>query len=192
MGRDIPIRCSCGKLKGVLKDVAPSKGSHAECFCSSCRAAELHLNQPDPAPGPIAVFQTNPHRVQLTEGTEYLAVFAYDGSGLRRWYASCCGTPMFNTFKSPTFPFVGVRTSCLPEQEALGPVIGQGSIPGPDGRESNKGVRRLVWRLMKRIVADRLSGRWKKTPFFDVATGKLTRELEVLPKGTRQKLLENR
>ncbi len=192
MGADIPIRCSCGQLKGVLKDVTRSKGSHAQCFCSSCRAAELHLGQADPAPGPIDVFQTNPHRVQLTEGTEHLAVFAYDGSNLRRWYASCCGTPMFNTFKSPRIPFVGIRTSCLPEKDALGPIIAQGSIPTPDGKERHQGVPKLVWRLMKRVLADRLTGRWKQTPLFDIATGKLTREVTVLPKGTRQKLLENR
>ncbi|QFT57188.1 hypothetical protein FIU94_00005 [Sulfitobacter sp. THAF37] len=185
----LDLTCACGQIKGYLRDFAPSVGTHAECFCVDCRAAELHLGQADPAPGPVGVFQTTPDRLTFTEGTENLAVFSFGEKNLLRWYAACCGTPLFNTPRNPRLSFVGIRTAAIPDTGPLGPVTAQGFIPTDDDKTRHKGILRLVGAAMARIAMQRITGRWRNNPLFDTASGTPARPVTVLPRGTRDALL---
>lgn len=187
---DIAFSCECGTLKGTLRGANARSDTHAECFCADCRAAEMHLGQPDPAPGPVRIYQTSPDRIIIDQGQDQLAVFSFGEKNLLRWHAACCNVPLFNTMRSPKVSFVGIRTNRLADTTALGPIVGRGFIPVAGGKPKHEGLPRLIWGMAARVIGGRLSGRWKQTPFFDVATLETSRHVTVLPKGTRDGLLQ--
>lgn len=187
---DIAFSCTCGTLSGTLRGAHPRTGTHAVCFCDSCRASALYHNRPDPAPGPVHIFQTTPDRITIDSGMDQLAVMSFGDKNLLRWYAACCGTPMFNTARSAKFSFVGVLTDQLSDTAPLGPIVGRGFIPAKGGKVRHEGLPRLVWRMLSRVAVAGLSGTWKNTIFFDTETLKPSRPVQVLPKDTRAKLLQ--
>lgn len=121
----------------------------------------------DEAADGVDLWQTTPDRIEITSGADRLVPRRLSPGGLLRWTARCCDAPMFNTFAGPGMPFVGVLTRTLADPGPLGPVIAHGFVTGPDGRQRHRHGNRVVWRLLKRTVAARLSGRWKQNPFFD-------------------------
>ncbi|KIN61642.1 GFA domain containing protein [Sulfitobacter noctilucae] len=168
----------------------PDTGTHAECYCSSCRAAEVFVGQPDPAPDPVGIFQTSADALRIDGGHDHLSVFSFGETNLLRWYASCCGTPMFNTMRNPKMGFVGIRTTCLADTEALGPVLGTGFITADDGKQTHRGLRLIVWRMFKRIARSRLTGSWAKSPLFDKATRKPVKPVKVVTAAERRALIK--
>ncbi len=175
MGRtsasDLTFSCTCGQLRGHITAAGVATGTHAECFCHDCRAAQLYLGQPDPAPGPVEILQTTPEDVIFDSGTEHLAAMQLSPRGMLRWYAKCCNAPLATTTRTPKFPFAGVDVKRLADPDALGPVMVRGSVPGTDGKQSHEGLRYAVLRLLSRVVKSRVSGRWKATPFFAADSG---------------------
>ncbi len=182
---DVPFSCQCGALNGTLLGAHPRSGTHAECFCADCRAAEIHLGQPDPSPDPVGIFQTTPDKIKLNAGDDNLAVFSFGDKNLLRWYASCCGSPLFNTMRTPKISFVGLRTNRLDDTAALGPVVARGFMPVKGGKPKHVGLQHMIWRMLSRVTGARLSGRWKNTPFFNIETLEATRPITVVPKTTR-------
>jgi len=35
---NLPLRCRCGRVRGVANEVAPSAGFRFVCYCKDCRA----------------------------------------------------------------------------------------------------------------------------------------------------------
>ncbi len=159
-----------------------------ECFCRDCRAAELHFGQPDPAPGPVTILQTTPDRITLTSGADRLGLFRLGPNGLFRWYATCCNAPLFNTLKSPNLPFSGVHVTRLDTPDRIGPVTARNAIPKPDGTTTSTGIARALFAIFRNMIAARLSGRWRQTPFFDVNTGRPVSEAIIPSKDERARL----
>ena len=158
--------CTCGALAGRVEGLSPRSGTRLECFCADCRAAQLWLDQPDPRPGGVGLFQTAPDRIHIDRGAEHLALMRLSPKGLFRWYASCCRAPLFNTLSRPGLPFAAVVVDRLETPSAAGKVRTQGFLPGPDGRPRHKGAATMAFGILQRMLASRLSGRWRETPFF--------------------------
>ena len=177
-GTDIGFSCRCGALTGTLKSVDPDEGTHALCHCASCRRALDLYGIPGTRAEGVGIFQTTPDRIEIAQGAEHLGVMKLSPKGLYRWYAKCCGTPMFNTARGPTPSFVGVQTSCLSETAPLGPVLAEGFM---DTKPRHIGLARMIWRFYRRALAARLTGRWRQTPFFD-ADGAPVAEPELAPR----------
>lgn len=186
---DLTFQCSCGALKGEVHDASPATGTHAECFCSSCRAGEVYAGAVDPASDPVGIFQTSPHRMQITSGAENLAVFSFGPKNLLRWHASCCGSPLFNTPRNPKVSFVGIRTNRLSDTSVLGPVVGQAFMRTANGKTKHKGLRKLVIDALIRIAGNRFSGRWKETPLFDVEAAVPVADVTLVSWAARKALL---
>ena len=186
---DLPFSCACGQVKGVLHGVAPGSGTNAICHCRSCRAADLHCGAPDPGTQGVGIYQTSPWRLKITEGADRLAVFSFGPKNLLRWQAGCCGALLFNTPRNPRISFVGIRTSIFPETAPLGPVDGHAFIPTGNGKTRHEGTHRFVWGFAKRTLANLASGKWRRTPFFDTETGDPVARVDVLPEGTRDRLI---
>ena len=167
----LEFACACGKLHGHVTPDAVTSGAHVVCYCRDCRAAQLYMAQPDPAPGPVDLFQTTPDSLTL-EGQENLGLFRLSPRGTMRWYATCCNTPLFNTATTPKFPFVGIQVARMSTPQRVGPVIAQAFAPKPGGTTTHKGLGRVILKMLPQILATRISGRWRQTPFFDVETGK--------------------
>lgn len=171
---DAPLgfSCSCGQLHGHIAPEAAESGLHLVCYCRDCRAAELYFKQPDPAPGPVDLFQTTPDSITVTAGAQNLGLFRLSPRGTMRWYATCCDTPLFNTTPSAKFPFAGLRVATMAEPDRIGPVVSKAFAPRPGGKSKHEGISRMAWGVITRMLAARLSGRWRQTPFFDIETGK--------------------
>ena len=168
---DIAFACNCGKLRGELTGVGGGQGTHALCYCSSCRSAEIVLGQPDPHPAPVSLYLTTPDHIRINAGAEHLAVLRIsDKTKTYRWYAACCGAPLAITGDSPGFPFASVAVGRLADAAELGPVQCKAFLPKAGGGTRHTNVARFAWGMLSRSVIARLSGRWKDTPFFDVVT----------------------
>ena len=182
MAKDLPIQCSCGALRGVLRGVSGEHGNRIVCYCDDCqtfahfleRAAEIL----DPHGG-TDIFQTSPVRLEITEGADRLACIRLTSRGIVRWYTSCCKTPIGNTLPTRQMPFVGLVHSCMDSNSrdaALGPVrsrvqaryaVGdRSSLDAVDGAP-----RGMLPRLLWMMLLNRLHGDHVGSPFFDPASG---------------------
>jgi len=194
MAQDMKFQCACGALSGVVEAAGPKTGHHVACYCKDCRAFVRHLRQdarfPDAAGG-TDLFQTSPARVKLTEGVEHLASLRLSPKGLYRWYASCCDTPLFNTGTGPGLPFASAMTANFVDGVAgLGPVKARvntgsalGKVPPPKGFWP---TLRAVGGLIGSLLAARLRGDQKRSPFFDAESGEPVAKARVLTLEERQ------
>lgn len=160
----LTFSCDCGTVTGRL---SPVQGNHVVCYCADCRAAELFLNRDDPAPGPVDLFQTLPETISFSNGVAQIAAFRLSPRGPIRWYASCCKTPLFNTLASPKLPFCAIHSARLSDPSRIGRVTIRSFAPQPGGKRKTEGAARMVWSVLGRMAAARISGRWRHTPFFD-------------------------
>ena len=163
----LEFACTCGQLQGHITAQALETGTHAVCYCRDCRAAELYFEQPDPAPGPVDLFQTTPDAITITKGTNLLGLLRLSPKGTMRWYATCCNLPLFNTTSRPKLAFAGLKVGILAEPDRVGPIVAKSFIPGEGGKVSHKGLGRVILSILTKMLAARLSGRWRQTPFFD-------------------------
>ncbi|MDA7964264.1 DUF6151 family protein [Ruegeria sp.] len=186
--QEIPFSCTCGSLQGHITKRGMSSGTHVVCFCRDCRAAQLYFGQPDPAPGPVEILHMTPEDIVIDQGAEHLAAMRLSPRGMLRWYADCCNAPLVTTPASPKLPFGGFIVKRLADPAPLGPVTTRGFVPTPGGKQKHQKLRYAVIGLLKRIVASRLSGRWKTSIFFDAETGQPTVTPTVLSKSERAAL----
>jgi hypothetical protein len=112
------------------------------------------------------LFQTDPDKIEVTQGIENLECLTLSPKGLLRWYAGCCNTPMFNTPRSAKVPLVAVVTDIAEDPRIFGSVIYDSFLKDSKGKLKSSGVSKVIYRFLKRALASRISGRWKKTPFF--------------------------
>lgn len=163
--------CTCGHVQGHIAPASPKIGTHIVCFCADCRAAQLYLSQPDPAPRGVALFQTTPDTVHFTQGHEALGLLRLSRKGLLRWHATCCNAPLFNTLASPKLAFAALHVARLSDPSVIGPVRVRSFVPQPGKPPRHQGAAGMVVQLAIRMGAARLSGRWRQNPFFDSTTG---------------------
>jgi hypothetical protein len=192
---DLELRCSCGALRGVVRGLSASTGNRVVCYCADCQSFAHFLGRAGEildAHGGTDVVQTSPARVAFTQGREKLACMRLTPKGLHRWYADCCKTPIGNTLGSAGMPFVGLICACLgtggagPARDAaLGPVRARVNV-GSAKRDAaahgirSSGVLSSVLHFARLILAARLRGDQKASPFFDARTGRLVVAPRVL------------
>ncbi|TMV09582.1 hypothetical protein FGK63_00485 [Ruegeria sediminis] len=186
----LAFSCDCGGLSGHITAQGVKSGTHVVCYCPDCRAAELYLGQPDLAPGPVDIFQLSPDAVVIDKGKDNLALLRLGPNGLFRWYAKCCGAPIANTLKTPKLPFAGIAAKRVSDPDRLGPVVTRGYVPDGTGKLKHEHLGRAVLAVLRRGLSARLSGRWRRTPFFDVATGAPIVPAKVLTKDERAALYD--
>jgi hypothetical protein len=143
MPSDVPLRCRCGNVRGIAREVAPSAGFRLVCYGKDCQAFARFLAhvpenacpRPDrgwapvfrqghaPLKGPDVldpaggtdIFQMPAAGVQLTAGADALRCLTFSGKVLR-WYADCCRTPIANTAAGARFPVVALIHSFMDDQ----------------------------------------------------------------------------
>ncbi len=199
MAADLEIRCACGTVRGVVRDVEPGKGNRGICYCDDCQSFAHFLGRADTildARGGTPIFQIAAGRVVFTQGSEHLACMRLTPKGLPRWYAECCQTPIGNTF-SAAMPAVGIIERCLappPSGASLDDVLGpslfrvftrfarrpQSDSSAPPIESPRWRTMRAVFRMLGLVVGARLRGDRKRSPFFDPATGQTRATSRVL------------
>ena len=190
-----PIRCRCGTLQGHV--AAASGATHAVCYCRDCQAYARFLGTGDIADvdGGTRVVATLPRHVALTAGLQCLACMSLSERGLLRWFASCCNTPIGNTPRDPKVPYVGLVHNCLEHggssvDASFGPprvAVNTGSARRPV-TSSRAATVAAVARLMSRAAVDRMSGAYKRNPFFLAGTRTPIRTVTVLSDAERQRV----
>ena len=94
---------------------------------------------------------------------------------------------MFLTARSPKLSFVSFRTDRLETPEALGPVVARAFVRKPNGKRGHEGLPRFIWGFATRSLGARITGRWKKTPFFN-ADGTPVSPVHLVSKAERAAL----
>jgi hypothetical protein len=195
MAETIPIRCSCGALRGALDAAALSRANRVVCYCDDCQSFAHFLGRAEAvldAQGGTDIFQTSQGRLRFTQGVEKLACMRLRPDGLVRWYAGCCRTPLGNTLARTALPFVGLIHSCIDAGPAgaardarLGPVRGRifqrFAAGGASGvPPSEKPLALLMARFAALVLGARLRGEQRRSPFFDPHSGALVAQPRVL------------
>jgi hypothetical protein len=173
------LRCNCGKLKGTLKQTAEI--NRCVCYCADCQAFARFLKREHDIldqVGGTSIVQTIPKHVNFLEGVENLACLRLTETGLLRWYAACCNTPIGNTPPNSKLPFIGLIHNCLSTapaslDEAFGPIRMYVSTQAAIGAPKPKSVGGLsgTLRVMGMVLRSRFDSSYKQNPFFVSATG---------------------
>jgi uncharacterized protein DUF6151 len=196
MTSDVPIRCKCGRVRGVVREVGPRTVNRAVCYCHDCRAYVHWLERDDllDARGGSEIIQLARARLEIAEGIDQVRCMRLSPKGMHRWYAECCRTPLGNTI--PRIPYLGVvrgafEVSPANDASTFGETIATnvGSAvggPPPGAGLTFRGVAHLI-RLLANWVIRRLG---HPTPFFD-RNNRPTVTPHVLTARERQKLREH-
>lgn len=200
---DLPVRCSCGTLRGVVRGISRRNGKRAICHCDDCQKYAHFLQRADDildAHGGTEVLQTSPACLQFISGTERLACVRLTPKGILRWYAGCCRTPIGNTPAARTLPYLGIVHSCLDRTEAR-PILD--SLLGParlrvfarhakGDRSALEAHDRIpvgaLLPVMRRVLTWRLRGDHARSPFFDAKSGQPNAEPHVLTTNELQRV----
>lgn len=166
--------CRCGAFAAEI-DITPA-AIRAVCYCPSCRAFAEKTKATDaldPAGG-SDLLQVAPENVRFLRGAEHLTWMQLTEKGPARWYTTCCNAPVANTLLTRAIPFVTLMTHRLADPAALPPVAVRAFRKYASQRvpDDSKGMSTLYWNFARRALKSRLSGGWKKNPFFD-STGAL-------------------
>jgi hypothetical protein len=181
MARELAIRCACGILQGVAREVGPHAGCHVVCYCDDCKSFARFLGRVEDvldAQGGTELFQMSPANLVITAGKDQLACMRLTSRGLLRWYARCCNTPIGNTLSTSKWPFVGLIHACIRKPEkaisldvALGPILVRGFRQSATGNGAVIPANQIpipvyVLRFATLMLRWRLRGDRKRSVFF--------------------------
>jgi hypothetical protein len=191
-----PLRCQCGTLRGHVS--RPERATRIVCYCKDCQAFARFLGKPDAILdnlGGSDILAVHPQTVTFTEGQQALACMSLSPSGMLRWYASCCNTPIGNTSRDFRMAYVGLSHSCLEKPgssitEVFGPVRLRSVTKSAKGPVESSVLANAVGiaGIIASVIGARLSGSCKRTPFFDVANGTPVAVPTVLTPQEREQL----
>jgi hypothetical protein len=191
-----PLQCRCGTIKGYV--VRPGMAKRAVCYCKDCQAFAHFLESADTVldeHGGTSIVSTIPKLVLFSQGLEALACMSLSDHGMLRWYASCCNTPIGNTPRDFKTPYVGLIESCLKSnspslEESFGPVRMVLNTKSARGHVNSTPVSNLLalLGLMRSVIGTRLSGSYKRNPFFGTGTGIPVARPRELTKTERERI----
>jgi hypothetical protein len=200
MPTEIPLRCRCGAVQAVARDISPETSSHMACYCVDCQAFARFLGQEGllNAKGGTSVFLAAPAGVRILSGADQLACVRLSEKGMFRWYTRCCRTPVGNTAGSRVLPMIMVpgafvdrrQTGATPES-VLGPAVGikgsaaLGGVPEGVHPELPVGpIAGMLWRVLRA----KLSGKTDPSPFKGPDTAQARARAQVLTPSERAAL----
>lgn len=193
-----PLRCTCGAVTGSVEN--GRRATHSRCYCKDCQAFARFLGREDDIldeRGGCEGIQILPKFVSFHSGVEHLACLRLSETGLLRWYAACCNTPIGNTAPTSRLPFVGLARPCLESadptvEQSFGPVRFSLFTSGARGEPRPRpfGVARFLLWLLRNPTRARLARDFRKNPFFDTAADRPIAEPKVLSPQERDRLRE--
>ena len=178
-GDDLPFACACGTVAGVLVAPGPRVGDHVVCHCSDCQAFATRLSAADhilDRHRGTALYQGRCASMRIRRGRDRLACLHLTAKPTLRWYAQCCDTPMFNSYRNGRVPYITVLVAnCDKERRAelLRAPIGHLFIDEAVGdvrQLERMSMGRLMRRFFRRMVADIVSGDRRRSALFDPKT----------------------
>jgi hypothetical protein len=169
MSQTVPFRCRCGAVQGT---VSLQNASYGCCYCDDCRAFVRALGRDDllDEAGGSKVVQVPPAAVRLQQGQQHIACMRLSDTGMFRFHASCCQSPLGNVMAKPRLPFVGLaRSAVVVDDAALPPLMriqGRFAIgPVPAGTAQTVTLGQVL-RTLRFLAKSALSGGGRPHPFF--------------------------
>ena len=171
---DIPLRCECGTVAGLV--AVRGLSVHGACYCRDCQAFARFLGKPErmlDAAGGTEVIGMLPCRVRFTSGVDQLACITLTPRGPYRWYARCCRRAIGNSSRARKTPFVTVHVRALAAApDEIARVFGPSSFVF--GAESATaavtkpplGMLLALPKIAWNVLYARVSGAWRINPFF--------------------------
>jgi len=174
------------------------RAGRAVCYCRDCQAFARFLGEPERILNEQAgtdVVATSPRYLRITRGQEQVRCMSLSESGLLRWYAACCRTPIGNTPRDPRISYVGLVHSCLagspveldqafgPARVAVNTASARGTVhatPWP--------MLGAVFKIARNVAGSRLSGKYRDNPFFKAGTAEPVVAPQVLTSAERHAL----
>jgi hypothetical protein len=201
MKNSIPLKCKCGNVQGRAKNISPKTGKHIVCLCDDCQTFAHYLGNPNEildANGGTHIFQITPAQVEITKGHQHLACLQLSPKGARRWFTSCCKTPVANTgklkmaFNGVIQNFMDFENADITKEKALGPIVarcmgeyGKGELPKGTYKDFPKG---LVFKIGIGLLLGRITKSYLPNSFFDKDTGRPVVKPIIMSKEERLKL----
>jgi hypothetical protein len=193
----VALQCRCGAVHGRVTDASPRSVNRAICYCDDCQAFAHHLGRADllDAHGGSDIVQVAPASLALTQGHASIRGVRLTPTGLHRWYAGCCNTPLGNVV-STAIPFVGIVTAAFaaagqaPDRHfgtPRGAIKGEYAIGAPPPGSRGVGVALMI-RSIAKVVGWRIGGKAWPHPFFDRASGRALYPVAVLSQAQRDAL----
>lgn len=193
-------------MRGRALGVGPRASLRLICHCVDCQTFARHLQAQGYSGLPLddwggtEIVQLPHGRIELEEGAEHLACVRLSPTGLMRWYAGCCHTPIANTLPHAKMPFagliqsfVGVELGAQERDELLGPVRARiNANPermGPSAPKVSSFPMGVIFRSLRIFIGGWLRREHWPTPFFDVE-GEPCGPVSVLEEGEREQLRE--
>lgn len=157
--------------------MAGGPSNRVRCYCTDCRTFGRFLGQESRAldsRGGTEIVQLAQGRVRFTQGLDHVAAIQLSESGLIRWYARCCNTPIGNTMRSPKWSFIGLVSACLARErldQDFGETVAEFGTATALGESKPKqhGVLRTIGRFARIVIGARVSGSYKDTQLFTSA-----------------------
>lgn len=190
----LPLRCRCGTVRGEMD--TDRVYVRATCYCKDCRAFATFLAVPDvvDAGGGVDLVAAAPAAVRFTAGRDQVVCMSLSPKGLLRWYAACCRTPLANTPRDASLPYVGMVAACFDAAPAqVDAALGRRDRIMLNTRSATAPVRSTPLAFVLgglRILAGILGTRLRRerfSPFFE-ADGRPLREPEVISREQRAAL----
>lgn len=171
MASDLELRCRCGAVRGVVRDVSPSSCSHAICYCRDCRAFARWLGGDIlDAHGGTDIVQVAPAQVTFVAGADRLASMRLSPKGLLRWYCDGCRVPMGNMV-SAKVPFVGLPVVAFVDASlsVVGKPVGLHGRFAPGGVPQGASARAPIGMILhasRLMLGWWLGGKGRPSPYF--------------------------
>ncbi|WP_246450004.1 DUF6151 family protein [Qipengyuania soli] len=170
--------CECGAVAGTIDKATSAEGDHVICHCKDCRDLVRHFGKEArilDANGGTALYQSRCARMHLNRGKEMLAGLHMTDGPTLRWYAKCCGTPMFNAYKNGRIPYITTLLANCDQagRNALGAPLGHLFLDEATGDTSllrPLSMGRLMRRFFRRMVKDIVTGDRRRSELYDAAT----------------------
>lgn len=127
--------------------------------------------------GGLALFNFRGSRLRFASGLDCMASLHMTDRPVLRWYASCCMTPLFNSYATSVIPFLDICTAAIPDKDGLAAVqlktrhLFTQSALGDTSDLPKTSPIALILRTTPRLVKEWVSGGRKRNPLFDAATG---------------------
>jgi hypothetical protein len=121
--------------------------------------------------GGTDIIATLHQHVTFNRGTDLLACLSVTDGGPLRWYTTCCNTPIGNTARNPKVSYVGLVHTCLDGSSldaAFGPTRVALNTARVKGKVKSSTLSMMVSlaRILGPVFGARVSGAWRRSPFF--------------------------
>lgn len=172
MRDDLSFACECGEVRGTMQAHEAGDALRCVCYCLDCQAFAFYLGAEDrvlDGQGGTDIYQTRPAWFDVSHGRDHLGCVELTSNGLKRFFATCCRTPLANV-AGPRLPFIGalvVNFDPSRRDDLLPPVrtrlFTRDAHRAPPSSPAVP-LPLIVIDLMRRTLAAWLGGDWNRHP----------------------------